>query len=213
MPGPDPLDEAARDFGRKMANLLNRTVAGAVSIAALIDHRNGSCRVGQGLSTNSLAVTPIPLTTGAKPPMVWLIAQHRLTWDAEDLYLAAVASAYRVYADADCFEPLLRFEYVRDNEHHTEAHIHVHADWISDAPLPGTSPPRKLHLPVGGRRFRPSLEDVIEFLVREGFADGKPGWEQAVQDHRDDWFAIQLKAAVRRHPGRAVEQLREMGAI
>lgn len=196
-----------------MANLLNRTVASGVHINALIHAQAGVCRVGQGLSKHNLDVTPIPLTIGAKGASVYLIASHRLMWDPEKQFLAADASAFRIYADASALDPLLRFEYVRDNAPHPEAHVHVHAEWTSKVPLYGVRPPRKLHLPVGGRRFRPSLEDVIEFLIDEGFAEGKIGWQTAVADHREEWMEIQLKAAVRRNPEIALAQLRAMGEI
>jgi hypothetical protein len=196
-----------------MSNLLNRTAASGVLLTALIDHRNGICRVGKGLSRDNLNVEPVELLSGAKGASVFLFASHRLVWDQEQQYLASYDSAFRLYADADFLEPLLRYEYVRDNSPHPEAHIHVHAEWTCTAPMLGTSPPRKLHLPVGGRRFRPSLEDLIEFLINEGFTAGKPAWQQAIADHREEWMALQLKAAVRRSPGIALEVLREMGEI
>jgi hypothetical protein len=34
----------------------------------------------------------------------------------------------------------------------------------------------RLHFPVGGKRFRPCLEDVIEMLVVERFVWGRDGW-------------------------------------
>jgi hypothetical protein len=68
----------------------------------------------------------------------------------------------------------------------------------------------QLHFPVGGRRFRPTLEDIVEFLVLEGICDGRPGWENAVQEHRMRWRENQFKAAVRRYKGWAAEALREL---
>jgi hypothetical protein len=68
----------------------------------------------------------------------------------------------------------------------------------------------QLHLPVGGRRFRPTLEDIVEFLVLEGICDERPGWENAVQEHRMRWRENQLKAAVRRYKGWAAEAPREL---
>jgi hypothetical protein len=37
-----------------------------------------------------------------------------------------------------------------------------------------------LHFPVGGSRFRPSLEDVLDMLVRELGVDHEPGWRDAL---------------------------------
>ena len=36
----------------------------------------------------------------------------------------------------------------------------------------------------GGKRFRPSLEEIVEFLVVEGLTGGRPGWDAAVEEHR-----------------------------
>ena len=67
-----------------------------------------------------------------------------------------------------------------------------------------------LHLPVGGRRFRPSLEDIIEFLIVEKIAAGRAGWEQRVNATRDSFQERQLRAAIRRNPDVAANQLAKM---
>jgi hypothetical protein len=66
------------------------------------------------------------------------------------------------------------------------------------------------HFPVGGRRFRPTLEDIIEFLVLERLVEAHHGWEDAAGEHRSEWDRRQLRAAVRRDPETAMEQLRSM---
>lgn len=213
MAGADPLQEAARDFGRRVANLLNRTVASGVVLGALIDTRNGACRVGKGLSKNNFHIQPIELLPGPDGAQVHLIVSHVLRWDDAGKYLASVGSAFRLYTDAEMTSPLVRYEYERENQHHPEAHIHMHSSWDAAVPLLGVRPPRKLHLPVGGRRFRPSLEDLIEFLVRENFSSPKKAWEVAIRDHREEWYRTQLSAAVRADPDIAITQLREDGRI
>jgi hypothetical protein len=35
---------------------------------------------------------------------------------------------------------------------------------------------------VGDKRFRPTLEDLVEFLIAEKLAQPKPGWEKAIAD-------------------------------
>jgi hypothetical protein len=69
----------------------------------------------------------------------------------------------------------------------------------------------KLHLPVGGRRFRPTIEDFIELLVDEKLARPKNGWRQVIAEGRKDFEERQLRAAVRRNPAPAVDQLLAMG--
>lgn len=70
----------------------------------------------------------------------------------------------------------------------------------------------KLHVPVGGRRFRPSLEGFIELLRQEKLLPKvKSGWRKVLEDTRGDWEARQVRAAVRRSPDHAADQLRQMG--
>jgi hypothetical protein len=71
-----------------------------------------------------------------------------------------------------------------------------------------------MHLPVGpreGRRFRPSLEDVIEFLVVEDLVEARPKWQDALNATRSPFQELQLKAAVRRNQELAKAALEEDG--
>lgn len=69
----------------------------------------------------------------------------------------------------------------------------------------------KVHLPVGGERFRPALEDLIEMLIRDCGIDGAPGWEGAVEKGRMRWRIRQLRASVRDQQAEAVDVLRTLG--
>jgi hypothetical protein len=35
----------------------------------------------------------------------------------------------------------------------------------------------RLHFPVGGKRFWPCLEDLVEMLIVEGLVSGRDGWQ------------------------------------
>jgi hypothetical protein len=93
-----------------------------------------------------------------------------------------------------------------------EAHLQVNgaskplAEWSG---TPNTRELSRLHLPVGGRRFRPALEDVIEFLITEKLAEPRAGWREVLDQRRREWERIQLKAAVRNDLLAASEVLRE----
>jgi hypothetical protein len=69
----------------------------------------------------------------------------------------------------------------------------------------------RLHLPVGDRRFRPTLEDLVEFLIMEKLADPHRRWKSAIDAGRAGFQDKQLKAAVRRHPDTAVDVLKKLG--
>ena len=64
---------------------------------------------------------------------------------------------------------------------------------------------------VGGRRFRPCLEDVIEFCILERLVTPRDGWKQALNKSRDAYLDLQLRAAVHRNPKEAADALKHDG--
>ncbi|MFD6524672.1 hypothetical protein [Isoptericola sp. NPDC060185] len=69
----------------------------------------------------------------------------------------------------------------------------------------------ELHFPVGGRRFRPCLEDVLEVLIVEFGIRCVDGWRDALADSRERYRSIQLRAAVHDSPRHAIQELAQMG--
>lgn len=69
----------------------------------------------------------------------------------------------------------------------------------------------ELHLPVGGHRMRPALEDVLLFLKREFAIDTVDGWKAVIDEHLRSWRLTQLKTAVRDAPDSAAQVLRGLG--
>lgn len=71
---------------------------------------------------------------------------------------------------------------------------------------------RDVHIPVGGARFRPCLEDVLEMLIVEfGIDHSRDSWRAALAQGRRRWREHQLRAAINDNPRTAVDHLREMG--
>lgn len=116
--------------------------------------------------------------------------------------------------------PLFRMEYDRDKDFRPAAHIH-YANWgdgLSIALL-RNKPTKKsrtgntdsLHIPVGGRRFRPSLEEFLYFVIEECGFYAKTGWEERLLEGHRSWLDTQLVTAVRDNPSKAVEALRSLG--
>lgn len=126
--------------------------------------------------------------------------------DDEGEYLTVVKSRYALSLTEDGERPLFRYEYERGNSRYSEGHLHVIGTFTHPSPA-GTRPLPKLHFPLGGRRFRLALEDVIDFLVAEGFADARAGSAEAIAEHRAEWQQLQLRAAVRRDPETARDAL------
>lgn len=116
--------------------------------------------------------------------------------------------------------PVLRFDYEKEKSSHPAAHLHFTGvgNWLSPALM--INRPNKdsrqgkleaLHIPVGGHRFRPSIEEFIYFLIRECGFEGKFGWEERIVVTRDSWRDTQLCAAVRDNPDVAAQTLKSMG--
>jgi len=155
----------------------------------------------------------LPLTLGKKP-RAWLWMVHGLDLDSEGLHLMSASSSYDLFVTEDEHrEALVGIDYTREPANEYPA-VHLHVDGIRDdldAACGQSTKLIDLHLPVGGKRYRPVLEDLIEFAILEGMADPRDGWEKALKEHRERWFVLQLKAAVRRHPDIAADQLKKAG--
>lgn len=73
---------------------------------------------------------------------------------------------------------------------------------------------RAVHFPVGGHRFRPCLEDVLDMLRLEFGIDVREDTApSAIAEGRADFREMQLRAAVSDHPEAAAEELRAHGYI
>jgi hypothetical protein len=139
------------------------------------------------------------------------------SWDRTKEYLAVDESKVSVRM-AGKAEPLFRWEYIRTPDSNLpSAHFHVHAHRDEavyllmcsegnrrvderaaqlDASKPRIPQVSDLHLPLGGPRFRPCLEDVLQFLIEEG---------------RRTWRRLQTGTVVRDCPQEAARVLELLG--
>lgn len=201
---------AAQDFAAEVADLLHHTVADDPPIRAQL--------VGQRVAVAALdeegSTTNIPLVV-ANEHRLDLRVSFRCIFDFTGAYLAVEKSEFALILPV-VRDPVVRFDYVRDRDW-APAHIQLHAESSSIGYLRALAGKRpetwRLHLPVGGRRFRPSLEDVIEFAVREFGVTTKDGWTNALEEGRRRWRRLQAKSAIRDvikdDPEGAPDELRE----
>jgi hypothetical protein len=162
------------------------------------------------------------------PVRLWLKVGYLVRLDDSGEHLAVDTSFFSLVIDSKSQRPVIRVEYDRgrgsepDDESGSQhrrsaAHVQVHGSSDELAYVQGPRGATKLralkdfHIPVGGRRFRPTLEDFIDFLGTEELIPLHPGWFEVVSRHRRDWLELQLRAAVRHDPAVAVTQLRQMG--
>lgn len=215
------LGSQAREFAGHITNLLNRTVTNGIRIRAVLNPTGSTGWVGYEISKSCpQAVVPIPITTGRADPRGFLVVLHRLALDAEGEYIATASSRLELHLTNDLERPIVRYDFNRDPVYaknelpYPPAHVHVHGERGPVEELAQAAAVQwkrsDFHWPVGGKRFRPSLEDLTEFLIVEELADTHGGWQDAITEHRERWHGIQLTAAVRRSPDVARDALREL---
>jgi hypothetical protein len=195
-----------------MSDLLNRTVTDGIRMTAVLRDDN---QVGWiGLGVNRREPSPgrgIPLTLGAAPARCHLHVMHTLV--QRHGVLVTHESSFGLYLDPELDSCILHYDFARDPANrYPDAHVQVNA--VSPAfdelcrRLGRQDHLARLHLPVGGKRFRPCLEDMVEMLLVEELAAGRTGWETAIHEHRSQFRRLQLMAAVRDDPEAAREELR-----
>jgi hypothetical protein len=139
-----------------------------------------------------------------------LFVQIRLVADSEDRYPAVAKSKFELRIDR---HPLLRLDFDRAMHTAPGCHWNVHAERGAVTMLLARNNPdhsgelSKLHLPVGGARMRPCLEDLLQLLVEEFQFDVEPGAREAIENGRVRWRRRQLAAMVRDDPEEAIRVL------
>jgi hypothetical protein len=146
---------------------------------------------------------------------LWLGIEIHLFAD-EDRHLTVEKSVWALSSGRDADGGILHYDYERGKEGYPEAHLQVFGrhealESVLEAVGRKRSRLHDLHLPVGGRRFRPTLEDLIEFLVDERLVEAKPHSKQTLERSRTRFHDIQLLATIRRRPGKAAEGLLDLG--
>jgi hypothetical protein len=217
----DRLDVEARRFAGELADLLNGTITTGLRVGAILRPEELAAYVGYGVSRSSGVIPSlIPVTLGGTPSC-WLSLSVRLQMDPEGHYLTVATSEVGLHLASDRSQQVLRYDYDRtpsDDYRYPPAHLHAYGSnhalhgWMAGR-RPSNAEFFKLHLPVGGRRYRPCLEDLIEMLIVERLVEHRSGWQVPLNASRERWYQLQLKAAVRRDPEAAMDVLKEMGLI
>jgi hypothetical protein len=205
------------------------------TVAAVVPRQAGPLVVrstpdgGHDLSVRQGPDDGIPLTADGRV-VLRLFLTYRCAWDHTRQFLAVRRSTVSVTAEGVA-EPLFRYDYDEASDGRVPAahlNVHGHRDELVFAMLAsghrlrgkpraatvrrGRVPPvSTLHFPLGGHRFRPALEDVLEMVVREFGLDTRDGWQEAIRAGRERWRGVQLRAAVRDDPAGAVAALGALG--
>ncbi|MFV0372741.1 hypothetical protein [Microbacterium sp.] len=226
------LEEAAGDFAAILTEVVNGSVTTGVRF--VVTPFDGPADLAWVYPENSTParVVLIPISAGlpeGHDVRLWLRTSFQVRLDSTGEHLAVQQSVFGLVIDEKSNRPAVRVEYDRqqgsepDDEvpgrhRRSAAHVQIHGASEELAYVQGLNGGvglrglEKFHIPVGGRRFRPSLEDFIEFLWAERLIPPMhDGWQDVLARHRADWLALQLRAAVRNDPDTAIAQLEAMG--
>ncbi len=179
-------------------------------------HASGRAAIGNRIDPSEPVGSPIALTVSRSPaPLAFRFLQS-LELDERGEFLTTTKSSYKLMHAAP-ERPILTYDYTRDplNEY-PEAHLHLHGEAVAVQDMlercdRSKDKPDDLHFPVGGRRFRPCLEDLIEFCILERLVTPRPDWERVLDESRQRFRDDQLRAAVRRSPELAAGVLASEG--
>ncbi|BDY32991.1 hypothetical protein [Mycolicibacterium mageritense] len=215
------LRDRSHQFKDELSDFLNATVCQGVRLNCMVFKTAGYTVVGYKNDRHNPRGAAFPLKIN-RDPKFYLSLSIRLHPDprgGDFLMVHSSAMILRTGPEITDGNMLLHYDYERDKpDDYPEAHLQICAtseEWEkTGVRLDGNQrllP--KLHLPVGGRRFRPTLEDIVEFLIVEKLVESREGWKQAVKAGRDRFREKQLRAAIRNTPEVALDQLRKDGHI
>ena len=210
------LERRAKQFAGEIADLLNGTITDGIRLdCGLYTHgSHGQAIVTYNLDRVNRRGEPIPLTISRSPAKLFLRVFHALRMDDENRHLANIKSTFGLYVRS---KSAFAYHYERDpNNKYPVAHLHIDGkakrlQRVLDVAGRDEDTPTALHLPVGGRRYRPSLEDIIEFCIVERLVDARDDWQQHLSESRERFHGQQLEAAVRNDPAIAAEALISLG--
>lgn len=216
---PEDLEAQAQGFAQRLSELVSAFLGRPLPFEAT--------QLDDKFSVKPSEV--IPVTVGGRG-LLSVDAWFRCTWDHAGRYLRVDESSIKVHGGPKASgDPIFRYEYERGtSEDLPDAHLHVHAHrdhLVMAMALAGEAGARRrstsdimrgarmatLHFPVGGSRFRPCLEDVLQMLSSEFGAECGDDWAATLARSRDEYRRNQLAAATRDCPSEAARTLRAMG--
>jgi hypothetical protein len=141
---------------------------------------------------------------------------YALGFDRAGRHLAVHNSSFQL-KDRRGKKPIVRIEYVRDARTIPCSHVHVHGEsglfteFLAATGHKSAAAISSIHVPTGGDRFRPCIEDFVQFLIEECGVAGREGWRDEVFEGREAYRQIQTAAAVRDRPEVAIAELKRLG--
>lgn len=223
------LQTKSEEFAKKLSEIVNKTLSKDIEFQVTLLENETAIVSSEAFKLTDKMFIPITVGLGeGEAPWLWLKVFFRLKLKGPMSYLTVQNSVFSLAINKKTGLPAIRIEFDRDQgfepddmestSNRSAAHVHIHGVSPEISYIQGRQKASKLksledfHFPVGGRRFRPSLEDFIEFIHKEGLIPVlHDGWREVVNLHRTEWLKIQLMGAVEQYPEVAATKLRELG--
>lgn len=210
------LEELATGFAQTLQDLLRASIC-PDAVMEYKPHRRP--RLGQPVGVVRPAdAGDLPVRWEDGDSIAALRISFNVTLDERDgRYLMVHKSGFALVAAQVSAAPIIRWEFERDKHSYAAAHIQVHATSHELDQLLAMAdrkrPMKDVHFPAGSKRYRSTLEDVVEFLVQEGLAHPLAGWDEHIERNRAEFAKHQPRGAVARHPVVALGKLHEDGLL
>lgn len=219
---PPPLEDQAEKFAADMNGLLLATVTDEVAMRSsradldeILFVVGNHVDLGGHDRTNIATMKGAPFPVGhLDPELVSLSATWVFTQSSSGNWLKSWSSSFILNVDG---APFVRLEVdpFKPARSWLQAHIQVTGESRLLGYLRGMRGQKRsrlhqLHLPVGGFRFRPGLEDFLEFAIDEDLIPAKEGWREALGPTREEFRRKQFMAMVSDHPEWAREGLEDV---
>jgi len=211
------LEERSREFAGEIGDMIAATLGNHVQMVSVKFDERYVVRPDGLLKKDQR----IPLHVQGQHLADLAVAVF-LQLDHAGEHLKAQRTDIAVYSTLDR-TPLVRLEYLSDMRKDPVCHWQFHGErgafshLLSIAHAKNSrqvSQPHDLssvHLPVGGERFRPCLEDVLEMLIKDCGVDAVEGWQAALEDGRERWRMRQFRTTVRDLQQEAADVLEKYG--
>lgn len=216
----DQTEEQAIDFAQRLENMLTEVLGQPSDGQYTADPQGARKKRSASYLIKTRNPQGIPLTVGGST-ILRLSYRYQCSCRDSNSYLQVDESAITLRAESDPHSAI------------PAAHINIHAsnDSATKAMLAcgsksqdknrrkaflekGTFPTfSSLHFPVGGDRFRPGLEDVLQMAIYEFGIDAQPQWQQAIEQSRAEYRTRQISALVCEFPDIAYQALSQNGYL
>jgi hypothetical protein len=229
----DPnLQAQAEDFASDLNNLIKKTFKGKQpQFRAITDSNSGRVSINTHIDIDgkqNVGPISVSLIGRRRIPKVLFDIEFECQWSSEFNFLAVQESSIELRLDGTR-NPLFRYDFDKHKSGENPSaylHVHAHRDEIAWLMIQGNgAKPRErkrkgtmpvlssIHFPLGGERFRPCVEDILQFCIYEFGLEVKTTSRNALETGRVQWRNKQLKAAISDSPLIAVAALREYGWV